>query len=162
MLSPLLFIIALEALTTEFCVGLPWELFYAHDLCLIAETEEELVSKIKRWKEGMESKGLIVDAGKTKVMCCKVRSRQVEDCGRWPCAECRKGVGVNSISCTRCGKWVHKRCSGLTGSLNAVVDFECGRCVEGTGDEEGKKEIEIEHVGKLECVDKFCYLQWET
>ena len=31
-LSPLLFIIALEALTSEFRVGLPWELFYADDL----------------------------------------------------------------------------------------------------------------------------------
>ena len=39
-----------------------------------------------------------------------------------------------------------------------VVGFECRRCVEGTGNEEVKKEIEIEHVGKLECVDKFCYL----
>ena len=53
---------------------------------------------------------------------------------------------------------MHKRCSGLTGSLNAVVGFECRRCVEGTGHEEVKREIEIEHVGKLECVDKFCYL----
>ena len=51
MLSPLLFIIALEALTSEFRVGLPWELFYADDLCLIAETEEELMVKIKCWKE---------------------------------------------------------------------------------------------------------------
>jgi len=49
----LLFIIVLEALSSEFRVGLPWELFYADDLCLIAETEEELMVKIKRWKEGM-------------------------------------------------------------------------------------------------------------
>ena len=44
-LSPLLFIMDLEALSNEFCVGLPWELFYADDLCLIAEIEEELVRK---------------------------------------------------------------------------------------------------------------------
>ena len=55
-LSPLLYIIALEALTSEFRVGLPWELFYADDLCFIAEREEELMVKIKRWKEGMESR----------------------------------------------------------------------------------------------------------
>ena len=92
----------------------------------------------------MESKGLKVNAGKTEVMCCKVRSRQVEDSGRRPCAQCRKGVGVNSRSCTMCGKWVHKRRSGVKGSLNKVVGFKCSRCVEGVGDEERKKEIEIE------------------
>ena len=101
---------------------------------------------------------LRVNTSKTKVMYCKVRSGQIEDSGRFPCAECRKGVGVNSIACARCGDWVHKRCSGLKCSLNTVVGFECRRCVEGTGHEEVKREIEIEHVGKLECVDKFCYL----
>ena len=46
-LSPLLFIIVMEALSSEFRVGLPWELFYADDLCLLAEkTEEDLVEKI--------------------------------------------------------------------------------------------------------------------
>ena len=98
-------------------------MFYADDLCLIAETEEELMVKIKRSKEGMGSKGLRVNAGKTKIMCCKVRSWQVEDSGKWPCAKCRKGVGVNSIACTSCGNWVHKRCSGVKGSLNKVVGF---------------------------------------
>ena len=75
-------------------------------------------------------------------MCCKVRSGQVEDSGRFPCAECRNGVGVNSIACTRCGDWVHKRCSGVKHSLNKVVGFMCSRCVVATRDEEEKKEIE--------------------
>ena len=101
-----------------------------------------------------------MNTGKTKVMCCKVRSGQVEDSGKWPCGVCRKGVGVNSIACTRCRKWVHKRCSVLKGSLNKVVGFVCSRFVEGTGDEEEKKEIEIENVGKLECVTSFA--TWGT
>ena len=33
MLSPLGFITVVQALSSEFCVGLPWELFYADDLC---------------------------------------------------------------------------------------------------------------------------------
>ena len=65
-LSPLFFIIVLEALSKEFSAWLPWELLYADDLCLIAETEEELMEKLKSWKEGLELKGLIVNIGKTK------------------------------------------------------------------------------------------------
>ena len=37
-LSPLLFIIVMEALSREFKVGCPWELFYVDDLVLMAET----------------------------------------------------------------------------------------------------------------------------
>ena len=51
-LSPLLFIIVLEALSKEFRGGLPWELLYADDLALLAESKAELIEKIKRWKEG--------------------------------------------------------------------------------------------------------------
>ena len=43
-LSPLLFIIVLEALSRE---GLPMELLYADDLVLVAETEELLMEKLR-------------------------------------------------------------------------------------------------------------------
>ena len=56
-LSPLLFTIVLEALLKKFRTGLPWELFYADDLALLAESEEELLEIIRRWKDGMEQKG---------------------------------------------------------------------------------------------------------
>jgi len=157
-LSPLLFIIVLEALSSEFRTGLPWELFYADDLCLIAETERELMEKVKCWKDEMAAKGLRVNVSKTKVMHCKVGSGQKEVSGKYPCAVCRKGVGVNSIVCTVCKKWVHKRCSGIMGVLKAVEGFVCRSCVDGTGSEERKTEMTIDNVGTLECVDKFCYL----
>ena len=156
-LNQLLFIILLEALSKEFSAGLPWELLYADDLCLIAETEEELMEKLKGWKEGLELKGLKVNISKTKVMHCKIRSGQMENSGKWPCGVCRKGVGVNSIVCTVCRQWVHKRCSGISGSLNAINDFECRICVDGIMHGEPRTEMEIENVGKLECVEKFFY-----
>jgi len=37
-LSPLLFMIVMEAISREFRVALSWELFYADDLVVIAET----------------------------------------------------------------------------------------------------------------------------
>ena len=49
-LSPLLFIIVLEALSREFRTGCPWELLYADDLMISAESMEELLVKVKTWK----------------------------------------------------------------------------------------------------------------
>ena len=80
-LSPLLFIIMLEALSREFSEGLPMELLYADDLVLIAETKELLLEKVRKWKEGMEKKGLRVNAGKTKIMWYRLGMGQAE--GFW-------------------------------------------------------------------------------
>ena len=46
-LSPLLFIIVLEALSREFRTGCPWELLYADDLMISAESMEELLVKVQ-------------------------------------------------------------------------------------------------------------------
>ena len=63
-LSPLLFIIVLEALSREFRSGVPWEDLYADDLVIIAESLEECVRRLLTWKEAMEKKRLRVNAGK--------------------------------------------------------------------------------------------------
>ena len=36
-------------------IALPWELLYADDLAVIAETEEELIKRLNEWKENVES-----------------------------------------------------------------------------------------------------------
>ena len=95
--SPLLFIIVLEALSREFREGLPMELLYGDDLVLISKTKELLLEKVRNWKEGMEKKGLRVNAGKTKIMWYKLSMGQAEDSDEHPCGVCRKGVGDNSI-----------------------------------------------------------------
>ena len=53
-LSPLLFIIVLEALSREFHTGCSWELLYTDDLMISAESKEELLVKVKTWKTEME------------------------------------------------------------------------------------------------------------
>jgi len=81
-LSPLLIVIVMEAISREFRVALPWELLYADDLAVIAETEEELIKRLHVWKENVESNGMRVNMNKTKVMisgeCQKVRQKVVE------------------------------------------------------------------------------------
>ena len=55
-----MFTIVLEALSRHFRKGLPWEVFYADNLVLLAESREFLMEKISIWKEGLESKGLSI------------------------------------------------------------------------------------------------------
>jgi len=48
-LSPLLFVIVMEALFTEYRVALSWELLYADNLVVIAETEDDLIKRLNEW-----------------------------------------------------------------------------------------------------------------
>ena len=71
-LSPLLFTIVMDVIGNEIKSGLPWEVLYADDLVLMAESEEELKEKLLNWKQALESKGMKVNTKKTKVMVGKV------------------------------------------------------------------------------------------
>ena len=77
-----------------------------------------------KWKEAMEKKGLRVNAGKTKVMICGTGLDLLQSSGEYPCAVCRTGVGNNSIDCSGCKLWVHKKCSGLQ-RLTPNPDYRC-------------------------------------
>ena len=48
-------------------------------------------------------------AVKTKVMISGEREKVIQKAVRWPCGG--RGVGSNSVQCTRCQKWVHKMCT---------------------------------------------------
>ena len=67
-LSLLHFIFVLEALSHKFRISVPWELLYADDHMVIANTHEEYISKLKVWKAVMESKGLRVNMKKNNLM----------------------------------------------------------------------------------------------
>ena len=96
-LGPLLFLIVMEAISGEFRVALPWELLYADDLAVIAETEEELIKRLNEWKENVESKGMRVNMNKTKVMISGERQMVWQKAASWPCGVCNKGVGFIHI-----------------------------------------------------------------
>jgi len=91
-LRPLLFVIVMEAIPREFRVALPWELLYADDLAVIAETEEELIKRLNEWKDNMESKGMRVNMNKTKFMISGERQKVRQKAVRWPCGVCSKGL----------------------------------------------------------------------
>ena len=158
-LSPLLFLMVLEALSQEFRTGCPWELFYADDLVIIATSLDELKEKIAVWKNGMECKGLRVNMPKTKVMICAPNSNPLKKSGKYPCGVCMKGVGCNSILCSVCSQWVHKNCSGIEGSLKPDPNFVCKRCL-GTAKPINEQLVKNVHIGEdsLDVVPYFCYL----
>ena len=75
---------------------------------------------------------------------------------------CGKGVDANSIKCTLCMKWVHKRCSDISRKLRAedAEAFKCKTCVKGA-QSLNKLEagcVELDDGSKFELVEKFCYL----
>ena len=157
-LSPLLFIIVLEALSREFRSGVPWEDLYADDLVIIAESLEECVRRLLTWKEAMEKKGLRVNAGKTKIMICGTGLDLLQSSGEFPCAVCHTGVGSNSIFCNGYKHWVHKKCSELK-RLKKDPDYRCTRCQGTTRPLDGRPQKEVQ-VGPDEpkVVASFCYL----
>ncbi|GFR73286.1 RNA-directed DNA polymerase from mobile element jockey-like [Elysia marginata] len=67
-LSPFLFTIVLDTISEECRNGLPWELLFADDLAIIADSEEELQRRWLKWQIGLESNGLKVNTGKIEVM----------------------------------------------------------------------------------------------
>src|SRR6266516_4725130 len=74
-LSPILFNIVMKDIADNFNKGLPWELLYADDLVLLAESRVELERRLEVWIARLKVKGLRVNIGKTKVMICKVWCR---------------------------------------------------------------------------------------
>ena len=86
------------------------------------------------------------------------RQKPVQKAARWPCGVCGRGVGSNSIQCTSCNKWVHKKSSGIKGSMYKVMrSFICRGCsnpVISTG----HTSVDIGASANPEVVDKFCYL----
>jgi len=48
----------MKALSREFIIALPWELLYADDLVVIAETEDGLIKRLNEWKNFVENIGM--------------------------------------------------------------------------------------------------------
>ena len=142
-LSPLLFIIVLEALSHEFRAGVPLKDLYEDDLVIVADSLEECARRLLIWKEAMETKGLRVNAGKTKVMICGTGLDLLQSSGEYPCAVCRTGVGNNSIYCNGCKLWVHKKCSGLQ-RLTPNPDYRCAQCMGNARPIDGRPQNEVQ------------------
>ena len=55
-LSPFLFLVVLDVISEVWREGILWELLFAEDLALIAESKAEWQEKYQRWQEGMSKR----------------------------------------------------------------------------------------------------------
>ncbi len=158
-LSPLLFAVVMDEVVSSVRLGLPYEVLFADDLVLIATSKEELENRFTNWRRAMESKGMKVNVSKTKVMRSARDSEGVTESGKFPCGVCRRGVGTNSVLCTKCKKWTHARCSGLNGRITSekAAVFVCKACTRGGHNTTLSNEVEFGGT-RLGVVHSFSYL----
>ena len=62
--SPLLFILVMEETTRECRKGASWEMLYADDLVLTAESKDKVKSMFMKWRGAMELRGLKINMKK--------------------------------------------------------------------------------------------------
>ena len=101
-LLPLLFAIAVGAISENAREGLMNEILYVNGLVLKNENIENFKEKFLKWNEPFESKGLKVNLKKTKVIVsgskCEVLKSRVYPYLGW------QEVMANLMMCTKCGK----------------------------------------------------------
>ena len=158
-LSPLLDVLVLEVPSRGFSTGVPWELLHTDDLVLIADTQENCIYKLKAWKTGMDSKGLHINMMETKFLVSGVDHDVLKKSGKYPCAACSSGVDNNSIQCSQCIQWVHKKCSGITKWLVDNLNYVCRKCKGGDRSINGRTVTEVDVDGTMLDVEAtFCNL----
>jgi len=157
-LSPLLFLVVMEALSREFRVALPWELLYtmlnADDWVVVAETEDDLIKMLNEWKDHMKNRGMRVNMNKTRTI---EQQKVKQKAAIWPCGGCGRSVGNNSIQCITCQNWVHK-CSGIKSSMSKVMKAFICKGFLNPVTSTCQTSVNIGVCGNKELVDNFCYL----
>ena len=62
-------------------------------------SKEEVEQKFLEWKLALETRGMKVNLGKTKLIVTGEKCKDIRY-GRYPCGVCGRGVGSNSILCS--------------------------------------------------------------
>ena len=115
---------------------------------------DELRAKLTKRKDAIEKKGMKVNVGKTKCLVSGEGGAK-ETSKIDPCTVCGKRVKANSIKCSGCKLWVHKRCSSEKGSLEKVKGtFRCKVCVKVVVVNDFREEMDM----GVERVESFVYL----
>ena len=107
-LSPLLFALVMDEVNKDIREGVVQEMMYANDIVVVGDNWEEVESRYTRWKKALQDKGIKINVYNTKAFYTR-RNFILTQMRKYPCSACNKGVGRNSVQCTKCQHWVHKR-----------------------------------------------------
>ena len=77
----------------------------------MSDNFEDLKIQLQTWRTSLETWGLRINVGETKILGPSGEDQKPKRNVKWPCGVCTKGVGVNSILCETCDLWIHKRCA---------------------------------------------------
>lgn len=69
-LSPYLFLLVMDALTSDIQEEAPWCMLFADDIVLVGEDGSEVQSRLAKWQEKLENLGLKISRTKTEQMFC--------------------------------------------------------------------------------------------
>ena len=94
--------------------------------------------------------GLRVNVGKTKILGSSSEAQKPTRNVKWPCGVCSKGFGINSILCQTCNLWIHKRCSGVKGTLKKESMFRCQKFRGESAPTDSLNSTQV-HVGEGTC-----------
>ena len=106
----------------------PRELLYADDLVIMSDNLEDLKIQLQAWRTSLNTHGLRINVGKTNIIGLSEEAQKPTANVKWPCDGCSKGVGVNAIPCQTYILLIHKRCSGVKGTLKKERIFRCNKC----------------------------------
>ena len=73
-------------------------------------------------RSSLETWGLWINIGKTKVLGLLHESQKPTKNAIWPYGVCNEEVSGNSILFQSCKVWIHNQCLGVKGMLNLVVE----------------------------------------
>ena len=108
------------------------------------------------WKNGLESKGLKVNIEKTKVMILVRDLYALQTAGKYPFLVSREGVEKNSIFCSGCSFWVHKK---FPGRPTEDPNFRFRSCFGNPQAIDRRPGVKVQCAdGKIDLVDKCVYL----
>ena len=131
-----------------------YELLYADDLVLMAETIEELEAQFLCWKTTFEKKRLKVNFCKTKVM--ESGGSRVVFAKNDACDVCDKRAKVHCVRCKTSKKWVHAQCARVKRvSCSMNGNSECRVCMNVSNEKSNK--VLNGCLSELEKVNNYCY-----
>ena len=77
-LSPYLFALIMDEVTAHIQKEAPWFMLFANDKVLVNESRDGATTKLKRWREALESKGFKMSRTEIEYMVCNFRRQYKE------------------------------------------------------------------------------------